>query len=420
MATVLGSIDTSALYGPDWRKAAALELRQEWKTALGACLGIGVGVAAYPIYIMPALLLHAEARFGWTRMETSSLSSAVMLGAAIGAPLAGWIVDRIGYKLPALISTLIVAGFLSIAASTNADSAAWRAGAFAMGLLGAASLSVTYSKAICGKFRVIRGVILGLAIGCASLFGLLAVPILELVIRSYNYPAALALMASSYLIVFIPALWLLLPKERNSRVNSRPLQAMPTDEIQSHAWGTLSMLATAGWIIAAAAAGGATQLAPLVKDSQTVSPALVSSILAFGVFAVRLLTGILLDQFDATKIAALAFGLGAIGLAMIGYFGVAVILPCAFLIALALGAEIDIFAYLCSRYVSQNKYGSYFGLVYSGMMLTSALSPAVMASIYIRTGSYALPFQIAAISAVTATILMLLMPSYKNMTPIKP
>jgi MFS family permease len=114
------------------------------------------------------------------------------------------------------------------------------------------------------------------------------------------------------------------------------------------------------------------------------------SLLSLGAVAGRLGTGFLLDRVPAPIIGAGIFALPIV--ACIILLTMPATLPVAFLSAacfgFAVGAELDLTAYITARYFGIGSYGTIYGLmgaIYAG---GGASLPPIMGQIYDRQGSY--------------------------------
>lgn len=60
----------------------------------------------------------------------------------------------------------------------------------------------------------------------------------------------------------------------------------------------------------------------------------------------------------------------------------------AFVIGFALGAEIDLIAYLTARYFGMRNYGFLYGLIYSMFSIGAAAGPAIIGRMFDANGNY--------------------------------
>jgi MFS family permease len=86
------------------------------------------------------------------------------------------------------------------------------------------------------------------------------------------------------------------------------------------------------------------------------------------------------------------FALAASGIALLwtGATGMPALMG-AFLVGLGLGAEVDIIAYLMSRYFGLRSLGAAFGVAFGAFVLASGLGPLIMGFAFDRTSSYRAP-----------------------------
>ena len=132
-------------------------------------------------------------------------------------------------------------------------------------------------------------------------------------------------------------------------------------------------------------------LVPLLRDRgmQPSTAAFAASVLGVAVFGGRLLTGVLIDRFFAPYVALVFFTLSAVGLAIYAFGATG---PMAFLsaalIGLSLGAEVDLMAYLASRYFGLRSFGTVCGLLFAAILAGTAFGPTVLGYGYENAGSY--------------------------------
>jgi MFS family permease len=126
-----------------------------------------------------------------------------------------------------------------------------------------------------------------------------------------------------------------------------------------------------------------------------------------GLLIGRVGTGYLLDRFFAPNLAAILFGGAAAGIALL-WIGAApaLIFAGAFLVGLGLGAEVDVIAYLISRYFGLRAFGKIYSVAFSAFLVAGALGPLAMGKGFDLTGSYRMPLAALLTSTIVATFLM--------------
>jgi MFS family permease len=104
----------------------------------------------------------------------------------------------------------------------------------------------------------------------------------------------------------------------------------------------------------------------------------------------RLVTGLLLDRWNGPLIGAVSFGLPVIAACFwLNFDGTllsaVVIAAC---LGLSLGAEIDIIAYLSTRYFGLKNYGAIFGTIVGVLAFGGGVGPTLAGLVYDKTHSY--------------------------------
>lgn len=83
------------------------------------------------------------------------------------------------------------------------------------------------------------------------------------------------------------------------------------------------------------------------------------------------------------------FGAAAFGIALLRTSAASgLVFLAAFLIGLGMGAEVDIIAYLTSRYFGLRAFGEVYGYAFASYILAGALGPWLMGLGFDRSGSY--------------------------------
>src|SRR5690606_5818885 len=103
---------------------------------------------------------------------------------------------------------------------------------------------------------------------------------------------------------------------------------------------------------------------------------------------------------------ATAAAMAALGLLLAALFGDQYLIVSALLLAMSVGAEFDIVAYLASKYAAASRFGRLFGWMYSGMLVAAAVGPVFIAVQLDLFGTYRIPFFSAAFLAAVACYIM--------------
>ena len=133
------------------------------------------------------------------------------------------------------------------------------------------------------------------------------------------------------------------------------------------------------------------------------------------VFVGRILIGYLIDRFFAPHVAVFCFTLSAIGVLVLalGASG-----PMAFMaaitIGLSFGAELDLLAYLASRYFGLRALGSVCGILLASILIGTAISPVAFALWFESAGSYIGILSLCVVINAIAMLITALLGPYPN------
>jgi hypothetical protein len=185
------------------------------------------------------------------------------------------------------------------------------------------------------------------------------------------------------------------------------------DAIRTHSF---LLMVCAFFLVSASVQGCVVQMAAMLTDRGLTiqNAALGSSLLGAALLVGRVGTGYLLDRFFAPHLAAVSFGGAGAGIGLLWISTSAVtVLVGAFLVGLGLGAEVDIIAYLVSRYFGLRYFGQIYGVAFGAFLLAGALGPLVMGEGFDLMGSYNAPLAALFLSTMIAAFLMTQLGPYR-------
>jgi MFS family permease len=145
---------------------------------------------------------------------------------------------------------------------------------------------------------------------------------------------------------------------------------------------------------------------------------MASSVVGVALLVGRIGCGFFLDRYFGGHVA-LAICLGAalgIGLLWTGAAG-GPALAGAFLVGLGMGGEVDIIAYLMSRYFGLRSLGATVGFAFAAFVVAGGLGPLVMGFAFDRTGSYRVPLSGFGVAAIVAAMLVTRLGAYRFAAP---
>lgn len=414
-----------AAQAPEQRNEFALG----WKVLLAGLLGVMCGASPIPYNVIGFTAEPLTQEFGWT--QTQVLVPITIFGviASFLAPVFGWMADRFGVRPVALWSLFAFAlafAAVSLTPAANEPSTLYIYYGFwvVIGLVGIGSTPVTWSRAINLWFFRHRGLALGILLMGTSLAAMVVPQVAVWAIQNHGWRAMFAIVALFPLIALAVGFFLF----REPTAAERPAAiASASGELTGVSLGT-ALKDYRFWLIwlsiacIAGAFGGAFINMPRMLglrgiDQQTA--ATVMGILGIGIFAGRLITGMLLDRFWQGFVAFPLLCLPAISAWLLLGDSLTFLLAAlaGFLLGFAAGAESDLIAYLAGRYFGMANYGKIYGMLYMPFGLFSAASPLIYAQVFDRTGSFDPILQVAIFVFVTGGALLLFLGAYPDRFP---
>ena len=138
------------------------------------------------------------------------------------------------------------------------------------------------------------------------------------------------------------------------------------------------------------------------------------SVIGIALIVGRLVAGYLLDRIFAPYVAVAFTLLPLVGVVLLL---VAVSVPtaivAALLVGLGLGAEVDLIAFLLSRYLGMRAFGEIYGYLFALFMLGNGVGPVVLGASFQSTGSYTPALVACAAGLVLASVLVLRLGPYR-------
>lgn len=400
------------------------EFRRGWRIVAAAAVGTAFGISALPFYTLGVFVKPIGAEFGWSRETVQWGFSVQMLGMLAVGWLYGLQTDRKGARRVALVSMVGLAiGFAAL--SFTSGLTGWYAGWFLVALLGAGTSPVTWTRGVNNWFDKGRGAALGLALLGTGVTGLVAPPLVTLIIASSGWRSAYLAIAAGIVLIALPVVWLFFreresPPEEEARMLSAG--ASPREAFSDYRFYVLLVVFAA---ITFGVGGIIPNLVPLLTD-RGLGPAEAAGYASMAGLAViigRVVAGFLLDRFWAPAVAFLFLTLPAISclvLAQPDLPSPVLIGLSAALVGLAAGAEFDLIAFIVSRYFGMRNYGLIYSIQTVALLLAGGLAPPVFGRIYDASGSYASILYVSAALFLLAPLLLFTLGRYPNLAARAP
>jgi MFS family permease len=397
-----------------------------WWVALTAALGLFLNTATIIVFSFGFFARALGQEFHGGRARISLAFTIHNLTSALCIPLAGRLVDRYGPRRVLLPSTALLG--LILVSSWFLPQAIWQLYVFyfALGVVSGGAGALPYTDVVSHWFDRHRGLAISVMMLGMGL-GAIAIPsVAQRLVATLGWRLAYTVFGFSIVLIPLPVVAAFL-KERPENMGlhpdgeaqiSTPVAAGDVgltvhDAVRtSEFWIMVSVL----FLVTASVHACFIHLPAILTDrgSSAQLAAFASSLFGVGLFMGRVGCGYLLDQFFAPRVAALLFAAVAIGIAFLG-LSHAIWSACiaAVLVGLGIGSEVDIIAYLTSRYFGLRSYGAIFGWIWAVFGVSGGLGAYLMGFGFDRTGSYIVPLIGFFCAAVLATLLIVTLGPYR-------
>ncbi len=389
-----------------------LRFGNPWWVVVGSVTGLFVCNGPVLGFTFGVFLKPIMADTGWTRGSVSFALSVGGIFSAIAVPVLGRMMDRWGIRrvaLPGLVVYALCLGLVGLSPTVFWVFTAM----FALAeTTSAIQTPLGYAKAISAWFDRRRGLALGVAMAGVGLGGSVIPQLANLLVQRIGWRGAYASLALLTLVIAFPAVavWIREPRpgEGEWRATLAGAGLAGLTSRQSVRLSRFWVLAAAFFLAALAINGAVAHVIPLLTD-RGISPTAATAI--FGLFGLatlagRLFAGYLVDRIFAPYVASVFFLAPIAGFAFLA--SAAGPLPAigVVLFGLGLGTEIDLMAFLVSRYFGQRAFGELYGYFFMVFGFGSSVGRFLGGYVFDLTGSYNAALTGAAVALVAAVILV--------------
>jgi len=393
-------------------------LRNPWWIVLGSVLGLTVGNGPVMQFSFGVFVKPLTAQFASDRGTISAALSVGLLLTGLCTPLVGRLVDRFGVRavsLPAITLFAIATASLGFIP----DSATAFLAVYAiMGIFAAGQTPLPYAKAVSGAFDTKRGLALGVTMAGVGLGTVLLPMFAQIMIGQVGWRGAYIGLGTVLFVVAFPSVFFLLkdirPAHRRGAAATAGLSGVTGG--QALRSGVFWLLAIAFFFVALACAGMLAHIVAIMTDRGVPVQRATAAISLGGLalIAGRLLSGWLLDRVFAPYVA-LVFVLSPLAgiLLLFGSDTAGLAMAATILVGLGLGAEVDLIAFLITRYLGLKAFGEIYGYLFLTFMFGSGLGPFVMGLSFAKTGSYTTTMVGFTLGLALSAILLLRLGAYR-------
>jgi MFS family permease len=399
-----------------------------WWVALTTALGLFLNTATIVVFSFGFFARALGQEFHGGRARISLAFTIHNLTSAICIPLAGRLVDRYGPRRVLLPFTALLG--LILISSWLLSTSIWQLYVFyfALGVVSGGAGALPYTDVVSHWFDRRRGLAISVMMLGMGL-GAIAIPsVAQRLVAALGWRLAYTVFGFAIVLIPLPVVTAflkdrpenmgLLPDGAGEAQISTPVAASDVgltvnDAVRtSEFWTMVSVL----FLVTASVHACFIHLPAILTDrgSSAQLAAFASSLFGIGLFMGRVGCGYLLDHFFAPRVAALLFAAVAIGIAFLG-LSHAIWSACiaAVLVGLGIGSEVDIIAYLTSRYFGLRSYGAIFGWIWAVFGVSGGLGAYLMGFGFDKTGSYVVPLIGFLCASVLATLLIVTLGPYR-------
>lgn len=376
----------------------------EWKAGsrVVAVSCIGMAVATIYIHSIGLFIGPLETEFGWSRSQITLGLMIVSVMSVVLAPLAGLLIDRIGPRRVALPGIAIYCGAIALLGTVGSDIRLWWAG-WALVALGSVAIKPTVWTAAVGSFFTkARGMAFALTLVGSSLGAAIIPYATEQLLERSGWRIAYLSLGLGSAALAIPLIFLFFRGKHTPRQAAAWPSGLSRAEDSSTCFRDVLRsrqfvpLALASLLLTGSITALTVHFVPIMAAAGMSREAAAGIAALMGVSGVagRLGAGVLLDRIDGRLVGTVMFSLPAVSCLLLLNMGndPTLSMTVALFLGLSLGSEVEVMAYLCSRYFGMRNYGVAFGTLAGLFSLGAGVGPLFSASIYDATGSYRIAF----------------------------
>ena len=405
-----------------------------WKIVGTSMLCYSAAPGQFAVAILGVFVIPLQLEFGWSRADIFLSTAFLTLTQAIFTPMLGSLVDKYGSKkvmMPSLFVFGLLLGGIPLFVGDVVHLYLFYA---VIGGLSGGAAAVPYLRLVAAWFIKKRGLAFGIVMSGGGLGYAYSPPLVQYMIDNYGWRSGYYVLAAIIIFLVLPLIQLFIhnkPQDLNLLPDGDDIDdGDSVDEVVAEDDGvekiTLGVLLrmplfyqlfATFMLLTFCLYGLMSNLVPMLNDRgmDTVTAALAASTVGITIIVSRIVIGFLLDKYFAPRVGMVCFMLSAIGTAFLAFGAVG---PSAFVAAiffgLSVGAELDLLAYLITRYFSLSSFGMVYGILFAAFLGGVSLGPVVFGRLFDYYGSYINILGICSCILVVTSVSMLFLPKYKT------
>ncbi|WP_246688554.1 MULTISPECIES: MFS transporter [unclassified Mesorhizobium] len=372
-------------------------------------------VFSLPPYTAGIFMVPLGAEFGWSRAEISVAVTVLTIGMAVGGFVVGRIQDRLDIRLLIACGMAVYAAAYFALSRIGASLGAFWSIFAVMAALGAMASPMTVSRIIADHFNARRGFALGFTMVGSGLAALVAPLTLVPFIHQHGWRAGYIALGA-FVLLLVPFVTILLA--RTGRAERRDSQAIADASRQPDKRVLLTLVAAIA-CISLAVGGAVVHLIPMLTDAglERGQVASLAGLVGAAVIVSRLAVGAIFDRLSSPIVAATIMALASLGFLFVSFSGRHALYAAPVVVGAALGAELDIAAFLTMRLFPRSAYSRCFGTVFFTFQMGLAISPIIYALAHDWCGNYQAALQVSTILLGASSVLFSLLPRIRPVAP---
>jgi len=402
-------------------RTAAAEWRAGWPVVVTG--GLGYAVGTFHLTTLGTMVKPLSATFGWARGEVTGVLMFIGFSALLIGPLVGLLGDRIGVRRIAIGGIcLYTTAFAAIGLLTTGDVWTWYASWALMAVVWPAVSPAVWSTGVAGAFLSNRGLALGATLCGAGASNIITPLVAAWAIENMSWRWSYFILGAGGLLIMLPLTVLCFRDARRPdaamAAAAGPIEGMTLREAARtlRFWKLGVSMLILGLLLAALTV----HLQPMLTDAgmSLVDAAKVAAIGGPALILARVAVGFLLDKFRGPGLGAAVISLPIAAMVLLRSFDGSfvtggVISVCIFL---AYGAEIDIVAYMASRYFGMKAFSAIFSSLLGLLTIGGGFGPIVAGRAFDTTGSYDTILLVMIAGTVLSVLLVLSLGKYPTST----
>lgn len=392
----------------------------------GVVLGLACGFGPLFFSVVGVFLKQIAAELHWGRADVAMIPTLAFIGTAIGAPVVGYMADRIGWSRIIAFSVVLFSSSLLAFALAPANHLYLAAAGLFIGLTGAATTAAGYLAILPRVFDSRLGLALGLGMLGTGIGGFVAPIAANRLSAVMDWRQSYELLALVALIAGLLAHRMIFRNLGSNRGGLRIAKTLNPDTVPEEPGLTLAqalrtyrfwLISVVGFLVSCSILGGIVHLAAFASD-KGLGPdigAQAVGLVGLGLAISRVGVGFILDRIFAPLVGLLAFAFGAAGFFLLvsGLAAVpAYLLLAAVLLGVSTGTEGDLIPFWTRKYFGKKALGAIYGALFGVATLGAASGPFIYGLAFDHFKSYAQIHQISGLLCAACAVVILFLGRY--------